>query len=500
MEPATDPLGGAQRYQIIVAIAIVGLIIARLVVASLVPLAFDEALYWRWSQHLAFGNLDHPPMTPLLIRAGTAIFGDTPFGVRVMVVLLSIPASMSVWRAAARLFVSERIGATAALYFNLTLAVAAGSVLATPDFPVVTCSAILLFLLAKLSRSDRGEWWLAIGAAFGIGMFTKYSMLFFAPSILIWLLVVPRQRRWLFTIWPWIGGLVALAVFSPVLLWNEQHGWASVLYQSHRLVVHQLRLPYIAEYPASQLGLATPSIFILGCMAMTRFFRRASEQFSSRVLISALVLPIAVYFLWHSLHGRVEGNWPMPMYPAFAVAAAVAAESLEWRGFSGRLVTWSRQLAAPISVALAALIYLQAVFGIIPFGHVDPTARALGAGWPQMAMEIDGIRERAHAPVVLAADYGVTSWLSFYLPSHTPVEQIDGRMRWINEPAPDQALFDGPMVFVCQGKCSQAKWLAKRFKDVELISTLNRMRNGVPIVPYEIYRVAEPIGATLDAP
>jgi hypothetical protein len=73
-------------------------------------------------------------------------------------------------------------------------------------------------------------------------------------------------------------------------------------------------------------------------------------------------------------------------------------------------------------------------------------------------------------------------------------------MRWINEPAPDRRLFDGPMVFVCQGRCGQAKWLAKRFRDVELISTLERMRNGIPIVPYEIYRVAEPIGAPLDSP
>jgi 4-amino-4-deoxy-L-arabinose transferase-like glycosyltransferase len=325
-------------------------------------------------------------------------------------------------------------------------------------------------------------------------------MVFFAPSILIWLLVVPRQREWLFTAWPWIGGFVAVMVFSPVLFWNAEHGWASVLYQSQRLVVRHLQLSYIAEYPLSQSGLATPSIFLLGCMAIARFFREPGEQLSSRVLISALVLPLALYFMWHSFHGRVEGNWPMPMLPAFAVAAAVGAEGFEWRGFAGGLVTWSRRLAAPVSIALMAVIYLQAVFGIIPLGSVDPTARALGAGWPQLATEIDRIRQLTGASVVLTADYGVTSWLSFYLPSRAPVEQINGRMRWINEPVPDQKLFEGPMVFVCQGACSLAKWLAKRFKDVELVSTLERMRNGIPIVPYAIYRVAEPIGELLDSP
>ena len=139
-----DEAAPAPRYTVLVAASIAALLFVRLIVSSQVPLAFDEALYWRWSQHLALGNLDHPPMTPLLIRAGTFFFGATPFGVRVMTVLLDIPATFAVWRGAAILFGSERIGATAALFFNLTLAVAVASLLATPDFPVVTSAAILL--------------------------------------------------------------------------------------------------------------------------------------------------------------------------------------------------------------------------------------------------------------------------------------------------------------------------------------------------------------------
>jgi 4-amino-4-deoxy-L-arabinose transferase-like glycosyltransferase len=499
MVPVTNPISDAQRYQMTVAFSIIGLVIVRLVVASQVPLAFDEALYWRWSQHLALGNLDHPPMTPLLIRAGTMIFGDTPLGVRAMIVLLNIPVSWAIWRAAAILFENERIGATAALYFNLTLAVLAGSLLATPDFPVVACSAFLLLFLAKLLQTGQSAWWLAIGAAFGLGMFSKYSMIFFAPSILIWLLVVPEQRRWLLTIWPWIAGFVALAIFSPVLFWNAEHGWASVLYQSKRLVGEQFRLSYLAEYPATQIGLLTPPLFILCCMAMARFFRGMREQFAPRVLVVSLVLPISLYFLWHALHGRVEGNWPMPMYPAIAVAAAVGADGFEWRGFAGRVALWSRRLVAPVSLSVATAIFLQAIFGFLPLGHSDPTARVLGAGWPRLAAEIDSIREETGAPVILTTNYGLTSWLSFYLPSHAPVEQIDNRMRWVNEPAPDHALFDGPALFICQGDCGHLTWLAKRFGNVSLISTLYRMRNGLSVASYAIYRVAAPIGPVLDS-
>ena len=87
-------------------------------------------------------------------------------------------------------------------------------------------------------------------------MLSKYTTIFFAVSILAWLLLVPEQRKWLVTPWPWISGLIALAVFSPTLIWNAQHHWASVLYQYNRLVVHEWSLRYLGEFirRADRLG------------------------------------------------------------------------------------------------------------------------------------------------------------------------------------------------------------------------------------------------------
>ena len=47
----------------------------------------------------------------------------------------------------------------------------------------------------------------------------------------------------------------------------------------------------------------------------------------ARVLVNVMFWTIVVYFIWHSLHARVEANWFAPVYPAFAIAAAVAATS-----------------------------------------------------------------------------------------------------------------------------------------------------------------------------
>ncbi len=496
--------GGAalpeRRYESAIVVTILVLVGVRLLCAAATPLSFDESLYWLWSKHIAGGYYDHPPVNPILIRLGTTLFGNTEFGVRVFGVLLALPASWAVWRSGAILFNDERVGATAALYFNLTLVMAVGSVIATPDNAVVIATAFLLLTLAKLYETGRGAWWLAVGVAFGIGMLSKYTTIFFAVSILAWLLLVPELRKWLFTPWPWLSGAIALVVFSPTLIWNAQHHWASVLYQYNRLVVYEWSLRYLGEFFATQIGMATPFVFILGSMGLVGLMRGEGGSYGARVLINAMVWPILIYFVWHTFHGRVEGNWPEPIYVAFVIAAAVAVERIQWNGAWASVAYWSQRLAVPVGLGVAAVIYLQGVFGIAPLGPADPTARNLGAGWKELGVQMDEVRARLGAPIVLAMDYGLTAWLAFYLPSHPPVEQINGRMRYVNAPEPDPALFRGAIMYVCRGGCDDIDVIRPRFASVELITRLSRTRRGVPIQDYSVYRLSGPIGPPLDPP
>src|SRR5713226_2578173 len=86
------------------AVTILALVALRLGAAAWTPLTFDEAYYWMWSKHLAFGYYDHPPGVAAVIRLGTTIGGDTNFGVRLVSILLALPMSWAVYRAAAILF------------------------------------------------------------------------------------------------------------------------------------------------------------------------------------------------------------------------------------------------------------------------------------------------------------------------------------------------------------------------------------------------------------
>jgi 4-amino-4-deoxy-L-arabinose transferase-like glycosyltransferase len=488
-----------RRYEHAVAAAILILVGVRLVCAALIPLSFDESYYWIWSKHIAGGYYDHPPLNAFFIRLGTTLLGDTEFGVRVFSVLLALPASWAVWRSAAILFDDEKLGATAALYFNLTLVVAAGSVLATHDNINVVTAALLLLALAKLFETGRGAWWIAIGVAFGIGMLANYTTIFFAISILVWLLLTPPLRPWLLMPWPWMAGLIALAIFSPTLIWNAEHHWASVLYTyNRRLVPHEWSWPYTGDLVLSQIGLATPPIFVLGWLGLFRMLRGDGGAQGPRVLLNAAVWPMVIYFIWHSFHERVEGNWPEPIYPAFVIAAVVAAEKVKWHGAWELIVYWSRRLALPTGLGIAACIYLQAIFGIVPLGAIDPTARALGAGWREVGAKMDQMRADMGAPIVLAMNQGLTGWLAFYLPSHPPVEQINQRIRYVNAPPPDPALFRGAIMFVCSGECLEISSVRQRFAAADLMADLARTRRGVPIEVYHVYRLSGPIGSPLD--
>jgi 4-amino-4-deoxy-L-arabinose transferase-like glycosyltransferase len=489
-----------RRYQSVVIGTILTLVAVRLVFAGLAPLSFDESLYWLWSKHIVGGYLDHPPVNPFLIRIGTTLFGNTEFGVRAIGVLLALPASWAIWRSGAILFNDDRVGATAALYFNLTILMAAGSALATPDNALVVSIAFLMLTLVKLQETGRGEWWLAVGVAFGVGMLSKYTTVFFLVSILAWVLIVPQQRKWLLTPWPWISGLIAVAVFSPTLIWNAEHDWASYHYQFNRLVVHQWSLRYLGEFFVVQMGMATPPIFVLGCLGLAAMIRGEGGLQPSRVFINAMVWPLVIYFVWHTFHDRVEGNWPEPVYVPFVVAAAVAAERVKFDATWAPLASWSQRLAVPVGLGIAACLYLQAVFGVLPLGRADPTARALGAGWKELAVKLDDVRTCIGAPIVLTTEYGIAGWLEFYLPSHPVVTQVNERMRYVDLPQPDPALFQGTSMYVCQTPCDAVPLLQQKFGKVDLVATFPRARHGVTIREYSVYSLSGPIGQVLDPP
>ncbi len=473
-----------KQTQLVAALAL--LFALRLVAGGVLPLTSDEAYYWLWTHHLAAGYYDHPPAIAWLIRAGTAVFGNTAFGVRIAGILLSFAASWLVWRTGAILLASEKAGGIACLLFNLTLMVTVETMAATPDAPQIFTAALFIWTLAKVAQTDDGRWWLAAGAAAGIGLLSKYSTLFLGAGALVWLIASPPMRRWLASPWPYLGGVLALVIFSPNLWWNAQHGWATVAFQFGRIEATHFTLRYLGGFVGAQAVMATPFILVLGLFGLSAVAWRDKGP----ALIGAMLWPAIAYFAWHSLHARVQGNWPCFLYPLLAVAAADAMRRSDWTAWRRPVMRWSSRLAVPLAAVLLFAGYAQALAGIVPMGRKDPIARLLAVGFPNVVHHLESLKQANGAGAILTTDYASTAWFSFY--GHFTIVALGEGYRWPDAPAAPRALFHRPALYITEIRRDRHDLIAAHFAHVTAIARFDRKREGVPIAHYIVYRVTGP--------
>jgi hypothetical protein len=239
-------------------------------------------------------------------------------------------------------------------------------------------------------------------------------------------------------------------------------------------------------------------VFILGTMGLYALFKRDGGASAARGLINAIFWTIVLYFVWHSLHARVEANWFAPVYPVFAIAAAVAANLTRWDKHQQRVVDFCLRWAAPTGILMFALLIVQANTGVLSGYRRDATVRSVGVGWDELAAGIEAVRVRTGAACVLAPDYGTTSWLAFYLPNGTCVAQLTQRIRWVNMPEPDPAQLSGKLLFVDELRPGGQPVLKEAFARVERVAELPRKRGPLTIETYALDLLEGAKGEVLD--
>ena len=486
----------------------IALLVAQALAARRLELTFDEAYYTLWSRSLAFGYLDHPPMVALLIRVSTTLFGGSEFGVRALSLVLvgALPALIA-WMAW-RLFGSGEKAALAALMWIAMPLVLAGGLIVTPDTPLVLFWTLGLAALVELWRGGRARWLVAFGAALGLALESKFTAAFLAAGAVLALAAAPSLRRWLRSPALAAAFALALALFAPFVIWNAEHGWATFAKQLGRAPPHGFAPRYVVEFLGSQIGLMNPLVFAALIPAVWTIPWRSPvgsrSRDEARRLLACTIAPAAAYFLLHSLHDRVQGNWLAPLYPAAAILAADwVAEALgaseargagaaELSGLTARAALW----AAPLGLAVAALAFLQVMTGALPLGRLDPAARL--EGFRELTREAD-LKARADAaPYILTQGYALTSLLTYYGDPAIAVVQPEQRMRWIFEPAPSESLFAAPGLALGEADRRFDLVLKTRFRVVEPAGVLERRRAGETLATYELFRVADPIRPVLD--
>jgi 4-amino-4-deoxy-L-arabinose transferase-like glycosyltransferase len=415
-------------------ILIAAMTVLRIAYACLIDLRTDEAYYWTWSKEHVLSFLDHPPMIAWFIRFGTMIFGDTNLGVRfagiVALLVTQLLLADLVRRVThdIRAIVLAILMPEAALYYGLLMAKVA------PDIALIPFAVALVWALVRLAESQDPRWWLAAGLFAGLALLSKLTAIMLLPAVAAFMLVPDWRRRWLLSPYPWLAALIAIAVFSPVLIWNAQHDWASFKFQAVRATAaHELSARTVGDFFGLQFGLVG---FVLLPVVLSGLILTARRGYLARepvaILLSTSVLVPFLYFFWKSLTLRVGDTWPMFMWPIGFAAAAINIALLPREGWPGWMIKstirWAHVAIASgiVMVVLVFLYYVVSPWNFI--GHADPIGGE--AGYEQVVARAEAELQATGATWIATSDYRTYAMLRWFFKGRVPVIQINERGRF----------------------------------------------------------------------
>lgn len=439
-----QPDHAARRQLITAAAVIAAMTLLRIIYASVIELRTDEAYYWTWSKESVASFLDHPPGIAWLIRFGTAIFGDTDLGVRfggiVAMLVTQILLADIVRRVThdVRAIVLAVLMPEAALYYGLLMSKV------SPDTAMIPFAVAMIWSLVLIAQTGDGRWWLLAGLFAGLALLGKFTAIMFAPAVLAFALVPDWRWRWLRSPYPYLAVLIATIVFSPVLIWNAQHDWATFRFQLVRAIAnYEFSWRTLGDYIGLQFGLVG---FVMLPVVLSGLTLTAWRGYRKRepvaILLSTAVLVPFLYFLWKSLTLRVGDTWPMFMWPVGFAAAAIniATQPREgWPNWMIKSTVFWANTAVTTGIAFVVLVflyYVAAPFNLL--GKIDPIGGE--AGYEQVVARVEAELERTGATWVATTDYRTYSMLRWLLRDRVPVIEINerGRFQGFRDPGMDR--------------------------------------------------------------
>src|ERR1700756_3203259 len=228
-DPRPDTLRSSTPLLLIIAGTIV---LVHLLTNSRYGFHRDELQVLSDARHLDWGFVAYPPLTPMVERIGLAMFGVSLVGLRLFSVLAQALAIVVTGLTAYELGGRRLAQVTAALAVALSpLPLFEGTEFQYTTFDYLWWVLIAYFVI-RLLKSEDPRWCLAIGATVGLGLMTKYTMLFYLAGIVGGLLLTPARKS-LLSKWFWGGVALALAICLPNLVWQARHGFISLHFLQH---------------------------------------------------------------------------------------------------------------------------------------------------------------------------------------------------------------------------------------------------------------------------
>jgi hypothetical protein len=330
----------------------------------------DELYYIACSRHLAFGYVDQPPLSIVLLQLSQILLGNSLFAIRLLPALAGT-ATVAITGLIARELGGRgwavALGCAGSLCALFNLAV--GNFFSMNAFePLFWIGCI--YLVVRIINGDSPILWLWFGALLGLGLENKHSTAFFGAGIFVALLLTPERRHFAEK-WIWFGGLIGFAIALPNILWQLQNHWPT--YEPLNNIAHSDKNVTLspAQFILQQIVFMNPGTLPLWLAGLCWVFgSRGGRRYMALGIIYLVML--AEFII---LHGK--SYYLAPAYPMLFAAGGVAVE----RVFANRL-KWCKPALLVAMLTTGALLAPLAV-PVLPPGKLVAYMRAIGLQLPR---------------------------------------------------------------------------------------------------------------------
>lgn len=400
----------------------------RFVVLWTTPLNLgpDEAQYWSWSLTPAFGYFSKPPMIAWIIGLTTGICGEGEACIRTGAPLMHAASAFLTYFAAKALY-DERVGLWSAVAYILMPGTSFSSLLITTDVPLLLFWTLALWALAELRKTATIKWALVFGAAVGLGLLSKYAMLYFVLGLGLALLPTANGRSLLLSRIGAIAALAAFTVFAPNVIWNALNSFATVGHTAANANWSWTKLFNVANtlsFVAAQFAIAGPIAGGIFAWGLARHWRDKKWD-SADTLLIALSLPIFAIVTLQAFVSRANANWAAPAFVALTILFTAWAMR--------RSNTWALKANACLNAALAIFLGALAMSPafVAAIGQENSVKRL--RGWEEAGRTIVSVAASGPFDAIMSDDREDMASLYYY----TRDRKLPLRM-WPSETARNQ--------------------------------------------------------------
>lgn len=410
----------------------------------------DELALLDNARRLDWGYVAYPPLAPWIGRLALELFGPSLVGLRFFSALAQSAAMVLAGLMCRDLGGSPR----AQIATALAAALAPISLIQGALFQYVSLDylwwVLAAFFTLRLLKSEDRRWWLATGAAIGLGMMTKYTMAYLAAGLVGGALLT-RARRDLAGPWPWAGAALALLIFLPNLLWQVGHDFISLEFLIN-IHARDVEIGRTSGFLPEQFIVAA-NLFTLPLWAAGLYFYFFKPEGARYRLLGWMYLIPFLLFLF--TQGR--SYYLAPAYPMLLAAGAVV-----WERWSASLSPRRERLSRGLlwaALAAGALVFAPVMLPVAPVNSPlwDLSSQIHDnfveeIGWPELVETVAGIHaslpagEQARAGI-LTANYGEAGAVNLYGPRYGLPQAISGInsywLRGYGQPPPETLILVG---------------------------------------------------------